>query len=176
MHGLAAALGMGVGGAVFAGLAVLGLTALLMQVEWLYLALKLVGGAYLVYIAIRIWRGAAEPLAVPDSSLLSQGISTRRAFTLGLVTQLSNPKTSIFYASIFAALLPSAPPPWLLLALPPMIFCVEAGWYAIVAFAFSGTSAKLVYIRLKFWIDRGAGAVMGALGMKLMLEAVRAKV
>jgi len=171
-HGLASALGMGVGGALFAALAVLGLTALLMQFEWLYFILKLLGGAYLVYIAIRIWRGASEPLGLSDASGPSGGISVSRAFLLGLITQLSNPKTSIVYASIFAALMPPAPPLWLLFTLPPMLFCVEAGWYAVVAFAFSGSRARLIYARLKLWIDRGAGAVMGALGLKLIVEAL----
>ena len=67
-HGLASALGMGVGGAFFAALAVLGLTALLMQFEWLYLMLKILGGGYLIYLAIKIWRGASEPLAPSGTS------------------------------------------------------------------------------------------------------------
>jgi threonine/homoserine/homoserine lactone efflux protein len=175
-HGLASALGMGLGGAIFAALAVLGLTALLMQFEWLYLILKLLGGAYLIYIGIRIWRGASEPLTTTSGAgETAKAISVSRAFFLGLITQLSNPKTSIVYASIFAALMPPSPPLWLLLALPPMLFCVEAGWYAVVAFAFSGSRARSVYIRLKQWIDRGAGMVMGALGIKLMVEALKAK-
>lgn len=174
-HGLASALGMGVGGALFAALAVLGLTALLLQFEWLYLLLKILGGAYLVYIAIRIWRGASEALKLSNSNETRSGISVSRAFLLGLITQLSNPKTSIVYASIFAAFMPPSPPLWLLLALPPMLFCVEAGWYAVVAFAFSGSRARLAYARLKLWIDRGAGAVMGALGLKLMAEAIKAR-
>ena len=174
-HGFASALGMGLGGAIFAALAVLGLTALLMQFEWLYLILKLLGGAYLIHIGIRIWRGASEPLTTSGAGETAKAISVSRAFFLGLITQLSNPKTSIVYASIFAALMPPSPPLWLLLALPPMLFCVEAGWYAVVAFAFSGSRARSVYIRLKQWIDRGAGMVMGALGIKLMVEALKAK-
>ena len=62
--GLAAALGMGIGGVTFAILALAGLTALLSQFEWLYLVLKIAGGAYLIYIAIAIWKGASEPLAL----------------------------------------------------------------------------------------------------------------
>ena len=137
--------------------------------------MKLLGGAYLIYIAVRIWRGASEPLTLSDGSDYPSGISVSRAFLLGLITQLSNPKTSIVYASIFAALMPPSPPLWLLLALPPMLFCVEAGWYAVVAFAFSGVRARLIYARLKLWIDRGAGAVMGALGLKLMVEAFKTR-
>ena len=62
--GLAAALGMGLGGMIFSGLALGGLQALLTHVDWLYMALKVVGGAYLVYLGIRMWRGARTPLAI----------------------------------------------------------------------------------------------------------------
>ncbi|MGE0240168.1 MAG: LysE family translocator [Parvibaculaceae bacterium] len=65
--GLAAALGMGLGGALFGTLALVGLTALLAQVEWLYMVLKLAGGAYLIHLAIRIWRGADQPVAIPPT-------------------------------------------------------------------------------------------------------------
>src|SRR6266545_1488672 len=66
--GLAAALGMGCGGLVFAGLALAGLQALLMQVSWLYLILKVAGGGYLVYLGIRIWRGAKTPLETSNGA------------------------------------------------------------------------------------------------------------
>ncbi|QND51457.1 LysE family transporter [Phyllobacterium sp. 628] len=170
LHGLAAALGMGIGGTIFACLAVLGLTALLMQVEWLYLLLKLAGGAYLIYVGISIWRGAAEPLTLAKTGA---HMSLTRSFSFALVTQLSNPKTAIVYGSLFAALLPANPPLWLLLALPPMVFIIEAGWYSFVATMFSTPRARATYAGFKAWIDRGAGAVMGALGAKLMFEAVK---
>ncbi len=60
--GLAAALGMGIGGVTFAILALAGLTALLSQFEWLYLVLKIAGGAYLLYIAFAIWKERASRL------------------------------------------------------------------------------------------------------------------
>src|SRR5688500_19104485 len=62
--GLAAALGMGAGGIVFAVAALVGLQAAFLAVPALYLGGELLGGAYLVYLGIRIWRGAREPLAV----------------------------------------------------------------------------------------------------------------
>ncbi|CAO3378554.1 LysE family translocator [Azospirillum argentinense] len=167
--GLAAAVGMGIGGVAFATLALLGLHAVLTQVGWLYLALKIAGGLYLVHLAVRIWRGAAEPIRVPDGSAEADGIL--RSFGIGLATQVSNPKTAIVYASIFAALLPASPPGWVLLALPPAVFLVEAGWYAIVAVAFSAGRPRAAYLRSKTWIDRMAASVIGALGVRLVVDA-----
>lgn len=172
--GLAAALGMGCGGLIFAGLALAGLQALLMQVTWLYLVLKAAGGAYLVYLGYRIWRGAHESLAVDESAGVARG--WRRSFAVGLATQISNPKTAIYYASVFAAFLPAQPPTAMFWALPPLIFVIEAGWYALVAIAFSAQAPRAAYLGCKAWIDRLAGAVLGLLGGKLILEALRAKV
>lgn len=59
-RGLAAAAGMGFGGVVFAALALAGLIALLASVDWLYLLLRLAGGAYLLLLAWRIWRGSSH--------------------------------------------------------------------------------------------------------------------
>lgn len=171
-NGLAAALGMGLGGAIFATLAVLGLVAILLHVSQLYMALRILGGIYLVYLGIRIWRGAADPVEVPDMGAVRPP-SVRRSFLLGLVVQISNPKTAIVYASIFATLLPPSAPGWLILALPPLVFALETSWYAVVALAFSARGPRAAYLRSKIWLDRIAGAVMGVLGARMVVETFR---
>ncbi|MDE1145471.1 MAG: LysE family transporter [Azospirillaceae bacterium] len=174
-NGLAAAIGMGVGGLFFGTLALLGLTALLAQVAWLNMALRLAGGLYLLYLAFRIWRGAGAPLTMMAGAAADEPASSLgRAFAVALATQLSNPKTAVAYASIFAALLPaSAPSAQLLLVLPPLIFLIEAGWYTVVALAFSLEGPRRAYIKAKRGIDQVTGAVMGALGLRLMVDALR---
>lgn len=169
--GLAAAFGMGTGSVIFATLALFGLSALLMKVEWLYLALKVAGGLYLIYVGIRIWRNAAHDLPIDAPATPAAG-GIARNFLFALGTQLSNPKTAIFYGSIFAALLPAAPAPWLLLTVPPAVFVVETGWYAVVTMAFSSNRPRALYIGSKLWIDRVAGAIIGALGARLVADGL----
>ncbi|SCB57921.1 Threonine/homoserine/homoserine lactone efflux protein [Rhizobium aethiopicum] len=170
LDGFAAALGMGAGGVVFAVLALAGLTALLSQFEWLYVLLKVAGGGYLLYIAVNIWRGAGEPLEISDA--VNGHRAPMRSFMIALLTQLSNPKTIIVYASLFAALLPRTVPLDLIVALPVGVFAVEAGWYSIVALAFSARHPRRLYLYAKGWIDRAAGAVMGGLGLRLILSGL----
>lgn len=167
--GLATALGMGIGGVFFSGIALLGLYTLLATVEWLYVGLKIAGGVYLIYLASKIWRGAARPLAFHAA----QGAcaNPRKSFWIGLSTQLSNPKTAVYYGSIFAALLPQHPPVWCYFALPPAIFAIEAGWYTIVALCFSSKRPREVYLRWKAWIDRVAASAVATLGLRLILTA-----
>lgn len=168
--GLAAALGMGVGAALFGALALIGLRTLMTEAAGLYLVLKIAGGLYLVYLAYRIWRGASEPVEVARDGASGRS-SLGRSFGLALATQLSNPKIVAVFGAVFAALLPADPPLWLDLTLPVLIFVQETTWYALVAFAFSSARPRAVYLGAKSWIDRFAGAVIGALGIRLILEA-----
>jgi threonine/homoserine/homoserine lactone efflux protein len=106
-QGLAAALGMGLGGLAFAVAALAGVQAALLGVSSVFAALTGLSGLYLVWLGIRVWRAAGAPSAFDasaGSAAVASGIG--RAVALGLSTQLGNPKTAIVYASVFAALLP----------------------------------------------------------------------
>ncbi|NLD15508.1 MAG: LysE family transporter [Gammaproteobacteria bacterium] len=170
--GLAAALGMGLGGVVFAVVALLGLMALLAAVPVLYGALKLVGGLYLLSIGWRIVRGARQPLVMDSMGQKNNG-SLWRAFALALATQLSNPKTALAYAGIFASLLPREVPLAVTLALPVLVFVIEFGWYALVTLVLSAPGPRARYLAGKVWIDRIAGSLMGLLGIKLLADVAR---
>ncbi|HLD67500.1 MAG TPA: LysE family translocator [Pseudomonas sp.] len=165
--GICAALGMGVGGLLFALAALLGLQGVLLAVPSLYAVLKVAGGLYLAYLGVRIWRGASQPLASAPEATAFDDKAALRAFGLGLTTQLSNPKTAIVYASVFAAFLPATTSWSFNASLVSLVFLVEAGWYAAVALALSSKRPREGYLRYKAWIDRAAGGVMIALGMKL---------
>lgn len=169
-NGVAAAIGMGVGGAIFAAAALMGLHVVLKNVPWLYVGLKIAGGCYLLYLALRLWRGAGEVLA-NDAPVFVRSRGIARSFVLGVTTQLSNPKTAVVYASVFAALLPQAAPQWFAIVLIPMIFAIEAGWYGLVAVLFSLDRPRRGYLKSKLWMDRLAGGVMGLLGLKIISEA-----
>jgi threonine/homoserine/homoserine lactone efflux protein len=168
--GLATALGMGLGGVLFSGVALVGLYNVLASISWLYLSLKIAGGLYLIYLATSIWCGAKATLAV-DEAASAQQSNPAKSFWVGLSTQMSNPKTAIYYASIFAALLPQHPPMWCYFVLPPAIFVIETGWYTIVALGFSSRHPRAMYLRTKTWIDRVAAGAIAALGLRLIVTA-----
>lgn len=167
--GLFCAWGMGVGGVCFASLALAGLQAVLLALPPLYIALKVIGGAYLCYLGVRIYRGAREPLSVASPSPRPGSVS--RSLLLGWTTQMSNPKTAIVYASVFAAFLPKEFSLFFAVALLTLVFGIEAGWYSIVALMLSAGGARRAYLVWKAWIDRVSGAVMFLLGLKLVANA-----
>ena len=53
------------------------------------------------------------------------------------------------------------------------VFCIEAGWYAVVAVVLSSQAPRSIYLGAKKWVDRLAGAVMIGLGLRLVTTAHR---
>ncbi|MDS7595444.1 LysE family transporter [Agrobacterium tumefaciens] len=166
VDGLAAAMGMGLGGCFFSVLALVGLTSLLSQFRWLDVALKVLGGAYLVYIGIHSWRNARMPL--PATVVASAEKTVWLSFRSAFLVQVSNPKTIVVYASIFASLMPSAAPMEFLISLPIGVFLIETGWYTVVAVAFSSSRPRALYASMKTLIDRTVGVLMAGLGLRLL--------
>lgn len=142
------------------------LTSLLLAVPSAYLALKICGGIYLLWLAFKIIKHAKEPIEADHSS--SKAMTLRRAFMTGLITQLSNPKIAIVLASIFTALLPKEIPTYYYFVLPILCFFIDAGWCSLVAVALSAEKPRRVYLKFKAVFDRTAGAVMTVLGLKLI--------
>ena len=89
------AFAMGIGGMLFAVLALLGVHVVLSTIPLLYVILKVLGGAYLIYLGCSIWRNAARPI-----DLQKVGVTSKRSFWLGLATQLSgSPSVSAWRAA-----------------------------------------------------------------------------
>ncbi len=165
-HGLFTALGTGTGAALFGLLAVMGLQAILLAVPSAYLALKICGGIYLLWLAFKIIKHAKEPMETTNGE--TAPMSYKQAYRLGLITQMSNPKIAIVLASIFTALLPKDIPTYFYVVLPMLCFFIDAGWYSLVAVALSAEGPRKVYLKSKAIFDRVAGGVMTLLGLKLI--------
>src|SRR6478736_1851982 len=89
--GVVTAAGVSVGLLGHTVLATLGLGAILRTSEWLFLALKLAGAAYLIYLGIGLLRTRGSELTVG----LATHRSLRQLFRDGALSNLSNPKIAI---------------------------------------------------------------------------------
>ncbi|ABG41058.1 Lysine exporter protein (LYSE/YGGA) [Paraglaciecola sp. T6c] len=169
MQGFGVTLGLAIGAAIFALLAIFGLYAILQAVPSMYVALKALGGAYLLYLAYKMWKHASEPMKVvaPEETNTKNFL---KAVLLGLTTQLSNPKTAIIIGSIFAALLPNEIPVYGEALLCLLAFTGDIAWYSLVVLLLSTKRAQHTYLRFKQHIDRLAGGLLGLLGIKLVID------
>nr|WP_042183767.1 LysE family transporter [Kibdelosporangium sp. MJ126-NF4]CEL15837.1 Threonine efflux protein [Kibdelosporangium sp. MJ126-NF4]CTQ93762.1 Threonine efflux protein [Kibdelosporangium sp. MJ126-NF4] len=164
--GLAVTAGIAISDVVWAVTAIVGLTALFASVAWLTTSVQVLGGGYLVYVGIRTWQ-AARTHAVPV------GNPTGGSFVTGLVTNLTNPKSAVFFGSVFATTLPLGAPPWVWFTVVGII-AVNAVWFHyLLAVLFSLASARRVYERAKAWCDRVLGGLLSSLGAYFIIVAWR---
>ena len=117
--GVATAAGVSVGLVGHTVLATLGLGAILRTSEWLFLALKLVGAAYLVYLGVQLLRTKNSELAVSAGAPRSLW----RLFFDGALSNVSNPKIAVFYFAFLPQfVLPGAAHPTLAVFVLGLVF------------------------------------------------------
>jgi len=167
--GVATAGGVSVGLVGHTVLATLGLGAILRTSEWLFLALKLVGAAYLIYLGVGLLRTRSAELVVQVSAQRS----LLRLFFDGALSNASNPKIAVFYFAFLPQFVrPEAVHPTLSVFALGLVFAaltfVVKGPVGLFAGLLSG------WLRARpgalAWLYRSSGAVLVALGVKLAFE------
>jgi threonine/homoserine/homoserine lactone efflux protein len=167
--GVVTAAGVSVGLVGHTILATLGLGAILRTSEWLFVALKLVGAAYLVYLGIQLLRADRHEL------VMSAGAprSLCRLFFDGALSNVSNPKIAVFYFAFLPQfVLPGAAHPTLAVFVsascsPALTFLIK-GPVGLGAGLLSGWLRAQPQVLA--WIHRTSGAVLIGLGVKLAFE------
>ena len=167
LDGVKVALGLGAGTVIWATAALLGLKAIFQAVPILFMAMKIGGALFLLWIAFQIFRHAAVPLELGKPA----DDKRHNHFMQGFLCQIANPKVAVFFGSIFIALLPTQVPLWMVGALIAMVSLNEVWWYSAVSLFFGAGPVRRFYLKAKKWIDRVTGLFLGALGLKLLWGA-----
>ena len=164
-----AALGVTLGAGIWAGSAVLGINALFQAFPALRLALQMAGGLYLLYVASRLWRSGITAA----SSSATAPVSALAAFRLGFLTNITNPKSALFFGSVFASAFPQHPDALLQVSAVAMIVANVLCWHLLLAFLFSRDRVRATYARSRNAANRIASVVVGALGLGLLVASLR---
>lgn len=156
--------GLAFGASLWCVVSLLGLTIIFQTLPWTYTALSVLGGLYLLWIAWKMWRHAPDPL--PDPAEGTGGIS----FWGGVTLNLSNPKPALFYSSVLLSVFPLSLTFLDKTAIYATAVSVEMIFYTAVACLMALPWPRRRYYASKFWIDRGAGLLIGLLGLTLILR------
>jgi threonine/homoserine/homoserine lactone efflux protein len=159
------AVGVGIGGCFWALAALLGLSVLFEIAPGLLWGLKIGGGLFLLWLGFKMWRHAPEPLPETRPDAVARGALA--AIRLGVLTQLANPKTAVFFGAVFVSTVPAHPSWGVIAVLLAMVFVNETLAISAFARAFSLGPMRRAYGRLKTVIDRSFGGILAALGIKI---------
>jgi RhtB (resistance to homoserine/threonine) family protein len=169
--GLQVTLGIVTGLLVWATLSAVGLAALLNASATAFTALRIVGGAYLVFLGIQaLWRTRPRDGESPAEATPARAgeVTGPVAYRQGLMSNLLNPKVGVFYATFLPQfVVPDAPvyPQLLLLSLAHIVIgLLWLMWYVRIV---DRAGAWLRQPRIRQWLDRMTGAVLVALGVRL---------
>lgn len=167
--GIATAAGVSVGLLGHTIFATLGLGAILRTSEWLFIALKLVGAAYLIYLGVGLLRTNGAALAIHASPKRSYF----RLFADGAFSNVSNPKIAIFYFAFLPQFVqPGAAHPTLSVFVLGLLFSIltfavkgPVGYFAGVLSGWLRSRPSVLG-----WLYRSSGAILVALGVRLAFE------
>ena len=166
-HALLVALGLAIGGLAWAGAALGGLAALFRWMPGLQVAIRIGGGAYLLYLATRLWRARGAADAAPPHAAADERPALR-IFLQGLGTSALNPKALAYFASVFVVLVPAEAPASLHAAAAALVFVDALAWYGLAALLFSSPRVAQGYRALRRPIDRACAGLLAVFGLKLI--------
>ena len=167
--GMAFGLGCAMGCLSHTALAALGVSALIAASPLAFGGLRLAGGAYLMYLGWGALRSTGQLHAAGSPAVPA---SVWRLFGKGLVANAINPKVVLFFLAFLPqfVLRQRGDTPWqiaqlgLLFTLQACVLFATLGYFAGHAGQWLGRHA-----RTGLWLDRSAGTVFVALGLKLTL-------
>jgi len=162
-----AALGVSLVALLWSALALLGVNAVFAAHPYLRFALQFAGGLYLCFVAFKLWRsGGASP------QVATAELTASAAFRLGFFTNILNPKSALFFGSVFATLLPATPSATLLVAAVGLVLFNALVWHLFLALSFSHPRVMTSYARYRGLLNRFASLLVGAFGLRLLVNTL----
>lgn len=162
---LIACMGIAFGSATINVLTILGVGLFLSQTAWAMTALKLLGSAYLAYLALGAFKRAANP-----PQIIAKGVAQASAVSLfvkGYALQVTNPKAIAFWLAIAALAATDGAPFGVILFFVVSMWFISFGCHAAWALALSANPIRAAYMRARAWIEGALGAFFAVAAVTL---------
>ncbi|NNN33520.1 LysE family transporter [Streptomyces sp. S3(2020)] len=162
--GLLAATGVAAGVLVHVTYTMLGVGLLIASSTFLFTVIKLVGAAYLVYIGVRTFRTRAE---VQVDLETTSDLTPAQALRSGFLTNVLNPKTTLFVVSTFAQVVSPGTPVYQQVGYGLFMSLAHLLWFGVVAVFFSHDRMRDLMLRGQKILNKVIGSVLAGLGVSL---------
>jgi len=165
--GLLTTIGVSIGLGFYAMLSLLGLSAILVEYQWLAWAVRVLGGCYLIYLGIRLL--LARPQTADFSALAERPHGNPLLF--GLLVTLTNPKAIVLFTSVFATAVTAQTPFWLMALMIGLVVGSSLIWYSTVSLFMSSAPVIARFRNAQLWIERAAGVCFVAIGGRILASS-----
>jgi RhtB (resistance to homoserine/threonine) family protein len=163
------ALGFGLGLAVHIAYSLLGLAVIISQSILLFNTIKLLGAAYLVYIGFKSLFSKANHVDVGEP-IKKEEISSFAAVKMGFLTNVLNPKVTLFFLSLFTLVI-SPDTPASIMAILSLVMIVDTIlWFSFVATALTHKRIGVLFERYQGFFNKTFGGLLIALGVKVAVS------
>lgn len=168
--GLSAALGIALGVQVHVMYTVLGIAVIISQTPTLFLAMKVLGAGYLIYLG---YKSLTNTRRITLDGASGSQIGGWSAFRSGFLTNALNPKTMLFVVSAYTQVV--QPGSSLASSLGYGLFMSIAHWlwFSLVAVFFSSTVLRQLMLERQRMVDKVIGLALLGLGVAVMFSSVR---
>ncbi|BAX54744.1 lysine transporter LysE [Photobacterium damselae subsp. piscicida] len=167
VNGLACALGVTLAVGLWGLAGISGIVIMLSLYPWLFTVMKILGGAYLIYLGFSrfktVRRGYQLAGQVEDKH--SWSASAIRSFT----TSILNIKTGLFVISLFSLAIPREHDYRVAILVIATMMLITFVWHCLLAFVFSHSRAQKAYFRLQRYIDALCGGCFIFVGVNLII-------
>ena len=175
--GVFTALGFGLGVLVHVTYTIFGISAIIAKSILLFNIIKWAGAAYLIYIGFHALRskGMGQKIVENATAEISPHapLSDIKALRSGFLTNLLNPKATLFFLAIFSQIINPATP-FIWQAIYGLTCAVMVAlWFSLVSLVLNQGAVRTLFLRATKWIDRVCGALLIALGVKVALTSAK---
>jgi homoserine/homoserine lactone efflux protein len=165
-------LGNALGIFIISGVAMAGMGAVLAVSATAFLAMKVIGALYLIYLGIRQWRSKTNAFAAAGEAAVAGKARSRlewRLFAQGLGVALTNPKSILFFSALFPQFVTPGEPIFgqylFLTATFTTIALISHAFYVVLVRAVKGRLASPAHART---FNRVSGGLFVLLGLSLL--------
>jgi RhtB (resistance to homoserine/threonine) family protein len=138
------------------------------SLEWM-VAIKVIGGSYLIYLGVKGLRSRPRLGALQANVTDASGSSLRQIMG-GFLCNALNPKAPIYFLALFTVVLSPDLPLSTLIIYGVWIMLLQWLWFSLVAAVFAHDSVRGRLIAVGHWVDRAFGVAMIALGMRVLIS------
>lgn len=170
--GIYTAIGFGLGVAVHVVYCLAGLALVISQSVLLFNILKWLGAAYLFYVGIKALRSKGfqnSDISTEQGTSLMMPLEALRS---GFITNLFNPKATMFFLALFTQILDPHLGMGAKLFYGTTCIVMTMLWFSIVATVLTTPKIRAAFLRASKWVDRVCGAMFIGLGVKLALAKI----